>query len=463
MLFSDLHCHPVLKCYGKNHHHASKDVKNEANLFYHKRFNYWNRLLENILKLTPYHQSDLYSAFAGNSILLGTSIYAPERDFFIGKFDNPGIENWVTGFGKDWLKEVQREDTSYFESLKKQFQFVEEMEGVSMTIKGKNYRYIILRSGSELEKFIQNPAERTLILFYNIEGGHNLFHQVETQKETSEKIVPGSIDYIKTKKPLYFTLTHHFYNQLSGHCKSLPPSIENLRPQKYGSDLGLRKQGEEVIRQLLSNTNGQRVLVDIKHMNPRARNSYYKILEEFDSKGDQIPIVFSHGGVNGMDSFSSKKITNDLLHNEEIGLYDDEIVRLVRTGGLFGLNLDERVMSSSDSLKRTRKKIRPKKRFEATSGLLWNNIEQIVMVTAKEKLNPWNSICIGSDYDGIINPINGFWTLKYMPRLRKYLEDDLQQFLSDSPELAYNMSSTEILDAMFSNNTIRFIVKHFGS
>jgi microsomal dipeptidase-like Zn-dependent dipeptidase len=287
-----------------------------------------------------------------------------------------------------------------------------------------------------------------------------LFHQVETQKESDEKIVPGSIDYIKSKKPLYFTFTHHFYNQLSGHCKSLPPSIENLRPQKYGSDLGLRKQGEEVIRQLLSNENGQRVLIDIKHMNPRARNSYYKILDEFESKGDQIPIVFSHGGANGMDS---NTVTNDKLHNEEIGLYDDEIIRLVRSGGLFGLNLDERVMSSDDSLKKTRKKICPKKRFEATSGLIWNNIEQIVKVTAKEKLNPWHSICIGSDYDGIINPINGFWTLKYMPRLRKYLEKHLQHFFNDHPELAYNMSSDEIMDAMFSNNTIRFIIKHFGS
>ena len=155
-------------------------------------------------------------------------------------------------------------------------------------------------------------------------------------------------------------------------------------------------------------------------------------------------------------------MNNNLLHNQEIGLYDNEIVRLVKSGGLFGLNIDERVMSSDEALKKTKKYKCPKKRFKATSGLIWNNIEQIVKVTAKESLNPWHSICIGSDYDGIINPVNGFWTLEYIPRLRKYLEKHLKSFINDNPELNYGMSQTEIMDAIFSKNTIQFMIKHFG-
>ena len=469
MIFTDLHCHPILKCYGKNKHKASNNVNNEANLFHHKHFNYWNRMLENIAKITPYRQSDLYSAYQGDAVLLGSSIYSPERDFFIGKYGNPIIEDLVTDFGTDWIKEIQKENNDYFAGLKSQFNFIQKEQEKTVQIKGQNYKYKLINSGAELKKFIQNPTERTVLLFFNIEGGHNLFTQVETQKKSSQKIVHDSIKYIKEKKPFYFTLAHHFYNQLSGHCKSLPPSLQNIRPQEYGSDSskplesGLRTQGRKVITDLLSKDNGQRILIDIKHMNPVARNQYYEILDEYKSKGDGIPILFSHGGANGIDSFKNNVINNDKLHNQEIGLYDDEIVRLIKSGGLFGLNLDERVMSSDKALDETKKYICPNKRFKATSGLIWNNIEQILKVTAKENLNPWLNIAIGSDFDGIINPVNGFWTLEYMPRLRKYLGKHIRRSLKKTPKYAYGMSSKEILDAIFSKNTIQFMIKNFGN
>lgn len=461
MINADIHCHPILKCYGKNEHQPSINADNEANLFHHKKFSFWNRLVENILTLTPYRQSDLFSAQEGEMFLLGQSVYSPERDFFVGKLDFPGVENWVTDFGKDWIKEIQDEKTSYYDGLKKQFEFIEALDQKATQIKGKAYKYQLIKSSSDLQKFIDTPEERTILLFHNIEGGHNLFHHLNTQQETDEKIVEGSISYIKSKSPFYFTLAHHFYNQLSGHCISLPPVLENLRPQEYGSKLGLRPQGRMLIKELLSRTNGPRVLIDIKHMNPRARNEYYSILEEYKSNGDQIPILFSHGGANGIDSFENKIIKNTDLHNQEIGLYDDEIIKLVESSGLFGLNLDERVMSSDKALKKTKKYICSKRRFKATSGLIWNNIEQVVSVTATKKINPWYSLSIGSDFDGIINPVNGFWTLEYMPRLRKYLGRHLNSFLKQNPDLAYGMSQVEILDHLFSQNAVQFLLKHF--
>ncbi len=471
MIYTDLHTHPILKSFGKNNFNPSSDFNNKANLFHHKKINLWNRFLENIVTITPYRQADLLSAELGETRLIGLSMYAPERDFFIGEFDASSIENWVTDFGQPWINKIKDKNTSYFENLKSQFNFIEALDQTETFIDGKPYKYQIITNGQDVYELRQNTKPNTIYLFYNIEGGHNLFNQVETQQKSSEKIVVDSISFIKSKKPFYFTLAHHFYNQLSGHCISLPKKLQKLRHQKYGSNSNkpeeskLRMQGELVIRELLSQNNGQRVLIDIKHMNPIARNQYYEILDEYKAKGDNIPLLFSHGGANGMDSFESKNINNKKLHNQEIGLYDNEIVRLVKSGGLFGLNLDERVMSSPKALKETKNICFSKRRrFKETSRLIWNNIEQILKVCKTEKINPWESIAIGSDFDGIINPINGFWTLKYLPRLYYYLNKyHLKPYLNDNPEDAFGMSPNNILNKVFSENTIQFMIKHYGT
>ena len=463
MFFTDLHCHPILKCYGKNCHHASAEKDNQANLFFHKPFSFWNRIIENTTTITPYRQADFISAVEGNTVILGFSMYSPEKDFFLGDIDNSFLENAVTHFGTTWIDEIKSPKNDYFKTLKCQFRFIEELNGKDIKIGNETYRYRIIQSGKELEEALISQERNTVFLIYNIEGGHNLFRQINTKEETSQTIVPESIEFLKSKAPLYVTMAHHFYNQLTGHCISFSDSVAGHLDQKFGSDLGLRPQGESVIRQLLSTDNGPRILIDIKHMNPRARNQYYTILDEMERESyGKIPIIFSHGGANGMDSFTTHRINNPLLHHEEIGLYDDEIIRLVRSGGLFGLNLDERVMSSPETLKKTKCYKWPKRRFFETSKLIWNNIEQFVRVCATESLNPWPHICIGSDYDGIINPINGFWTLKYMPRFKTYLQKHLHKFLRENKKMDFGMTEQEIIDGIFSRNTTDFIIKHYN-
>ena len=37
--------------------------------------------------------------------------------------------------------------------------------------------------------------------------------------------------------------------------------------------------------------------------------------------------------------------------------------------------------------------------------------------------------CIGSDYDGIVNSLNGFWTAEEMPLFESYLEKHAFNYL----------------------------------
>jgi len=50
-----------------------------------------------------------------------------------------------------------------------------------------------------------------------------------------------------------------------------------------------------------------------------------------------------------------------------------------------------------------------------------------------------------------------------MPRLYKYLHEHLAEFLSANKNLAYDYSSKEIMDKIFSENMIRFIIKYYNN
>lgn len=462
-MFADLHCHPILKSFGKNNFQPSLSAQNEANLFHHKPLNWWNKLLENWLTLTPYRQSDLYAAFLSQSKLLGLAVYAPERDFFVGKLDVPIIENLISNFGTQWIEKIQDPATSYYDGLKDQFQFLDVLDGQITTIKGKPFQYKIINNKTDLEQLIQSPNNRVIGLFYTVEGGHNLFNFVETQALSSDTIEPDSIDYIKSKSPVYLTLAHHFFNQLTGHCISLPDSLQELRPQKFGSNLGLLPQGEWLIDSLLSRENGPRILIDVKHMNPRARNTYYQKLEQLAAQGDFVPIVFSHGGCNGMASFDNPVVTSGLFQAKEIGFYDNEIIRLIQSKGIFGLNMDERVMSSEEALDATKHITCAKKRYTATSKLIWNHVEHMVRLTVPLGLDPWMHICIGSDYDGIINPVNGFWTLEYLPRFSDYFKIHLSDFLKQNPAMSCGHSVAQIMKQINHFNLTNFMINHYSN
>jgi microsomal dipeptidase-like Zn-dependent dipeptidase len=236
-----------------------------------------------------------------------------------------------------------------------------------------------------------------------------------------------------------------------------------LLDQKTGVNTGITPLGWKVIEKLLS----KRIYIDIKHMSRQSRREYYKLLAKPEYRN--IPLIVSHGAVNGRPTIQNNEEhdeENDKFNGGDINFYDDEIVLLAQSNGLFCIQLDERrVVSKSERIK-TNDIILPKKKLEARAGFIWNQIEHIARVLDSAQLNAWDSMCIGSDYDGIVDPLNGFWTAKEFKKLRFYLLKHAESFATSANFQFKNpaniISPQAIIDKIFYENSLNFLKNFYN-
>jgi hypothetical protein len=77
----------------------------------------------------------------------------------------------------------------------------------------------------------------------------------------------------------------------------------------------------------------------------------------------------------------------------------------------------------------------------------------------------WGNMCIGSDYDGIVDPLNSFWTIEQYPDLKSYLERHAFNYVhNESSRLKNNfniISADLIVQNIFQNNAWAFFEKWF--
>ncbi|MGM0622282.1 MAG: membrane dipeptidase, partial [Bacteroidota bacterium] len=77
----------------------------------------------------------------------------------------------------------------------------------------------------------------------------------------------------------------------------------------------------------------------------------------------------------------------------------------------------------------------------------------------------WDIQCIGTDYDGMVNPLNGFWTAEEMPLFDSYLEKHAYNFIasaqSDNLKNYNKMTASEIVERFMHGNAYHFLKKNF--
>ena len=69
------------------------------------------------------------------------------------------------------------------------------------------------------------------------------------------------------------------------------------------------------------------------------------------------------------------------------------------------------------------------KRLRAKSLLVWNQIRYIAEVLDEANLPAWNIQSIGSDFDGLVDPINMFWSSEDMPLLAMSLLSHAESYM----------------------------------
>jgi microsomal dipeptidase-like Zn-dependent dipeptidase len=264
------------------------------------------------------------------------------------------------------------------------------------------------------------------------------------------------------------TLSHHFWNHLAGHSKSMKRPINNVLNQNKGKNKGITEAGWHVIRELLSTKNGKRILIDTKHMSAASRKEYYAFINNYNyvNPENKIPVVSSHACANGFKTIDSSIVKADLivkarkgrLYKWSINISDEEAKIIHDSEGLIGLMMDKGNMGGIDVVNEISKEKDIKKQRKLYAQLFWDNAFQFVK--AVDKKSGWDMIAVGTDFDGSITHMEPYPTAADLPQFQQ----DLLTFLEEKKyqqSLWFGYTPKEIVDKMMYGNAMDFYKKFF--
>ncbi len=475
--YIDFHCHPALKPFGKSFRNKpvglqSPHRSNKTSFWYYDPPNLTDKLLNYTARLTKFSQANGHCLARGGVRVICASLYPLEKGFVNNTIKSDTLSDLLldlaTGLGKhriDYLQEMP----DYFEDLIREYNFYTQQNGRIVRLPEGRFRYRLVRDYSEIARFSNaNPeGPQTICIVLSIEGLHVL--NTGLNQEPDEEEVLACLGRIKKWEytPFFITVAHHFWNHICGHAPSLSGIVERSTNQLEGMGTGITPLGIAVLKAMLSEENGPRILPDIKHMSARAREELYQLRESGSLGSSDFPLLISHGACNGLVSFRNPVPgplqTSALLNPVSINFYDEEIIRLAKSGGLIGLQLDERRIASKEMLQNTSRSLFRNKIMHYRSELLWRQIQHIAETLDNEGLFAWDIIAIGSDFDGIIDSLNGFWTAEELPFLADFTERHAYNYLRTAqwtlPE--NRISAAEVIQRVFVENGHQFLKKHF--
>ncbi len=409
--------------------------------------------------------------------------------------------NFIQGHSYDYFKELNHErdfllsrnnqfteSNLYIPFFKRTFLGKKKLYGDSNFCVSGTYK-IAKNAGDVLNIIDQN---KTAIIL-TIEGA-NVFNSNEDANSIKSKIsavknwttsvsINGGMQ--EEELPVFFIgFAHHFYNFLCGHAHSIPDIGKIFIDQTQGMDSGFTDKGKEIIRYILSlddnnrkdtSKYGRRILIDVKHMSAMARKWYYTgVVEDCRNKDDHIPVIASHCGYSGIKKlddlidFAHKESDNDAevtiakpFNTWNINLCDEDILNIWRSGGIIGINLDQRVLGIP---KKNRHRKYPEN-FDIS--VFWRNLKSMMSVVLlsidpdPEKINTiHNLFCLGSDYDGYIDPLDKYATALKFDNFRNDLIEEIE---NDPQRLSFFhiYNTQDFVDGICYDNAFYFVQRHF--
>ena len=544
--YIDIHCHSTAKPFGKS---VASAYRNIADPLYPNSIWFYSPASEGDIQLnkswglTAFNQGDFTSLAKGNVRVVCVPFGPLEQGFvtirkkgtynfkqdwgFIGPFARKVANNvkllflffdFVTGMGNAKLEEMRKRNnnSNYFHELDLEYKYLQRITEQPIFIHGspdkQPWTYFIAKDFNHLDEVLKNNSHAIGVI-PTIEGayafGSNLDTTKMSLKDSEKKQIIDSVNKVKNweSPPLFITFACHFNNQLCGHAASCPKYLKLFLDFLSGQDRDFTKFGEEIVRLLLDEKEGKRILIDIKHMSWKSRKTYISILDEYNKKKnregkydrykrfeERIPIIVSHGCVTGTSHrkkkwYQSKK-TNFIT--KDINIYDEEIKEIFRTGGLLGIQLDERVIAKKKN-KSNKKKLRKLRRIlknlnpnilgydtmkkdleericQARAEPVWNQLQHIAKVldgTHEEDYAKgqtcWDIACLGTDYDGHIDPINDYWGTEQMELLEKDLISIASNRLKEwtLSKKQNKLPAEEIVTKFMHSNTNDFLRRNF--
>ncbi|MCU0446909.1 MAG: hypothetical protein MUE85_18580 [Microscillaceae bacterium] len=479
-MLADLHCHTVLHTIFKGY----EDVW----------FDFEKPYMESgTSRFIPYMQSDFSTMAVGNIEIVVVALHPPEQKKFFNNNDGNLmgflemlVATIFTGFTLKQLQDFRKDSYNHYSQLMAEMDLYIKNQNIVKRIKelGKDYSFKVVKNFSDIQDIIQfntqNKDKKQIAVVFSVEGlhclgtGHLNFNDIHNPNNVSFNELMQRIDKLKNQAYpiLHLTFTHVMHNGYCGQARALVDKFNKvLKYSNEGINQGLSENGKLLINKLLDKTSGRRILIDVKHMSLQSRLDYYAMIN-----GRGIPIVASHMGVNGLSIQSVPQNAgkyepqdpdieggkND-FNQWSINLYNEEIIIILKSKGLIGLNVDQRILGSK--AKGPRKiNLWGDKRW---ANFFFDNIRHIVQtamadvsLSEAEKVKVWDMICVGSDYDGLINPIDGFPAANDLPDLKqqigKILKEDANKILLQG------LNPDVVLAKIFHRNILEFLRYNFN-
>ncbi|MFM9911029.1 MAG: hypothetical protein ACKVOW_16940 [Chitinophagaceae bacterium] len=499
----DLHCHPNYKSFARAHTQngeppipQNSSPSHRSSLWFYDPPSVTDKLANYFLGITKFRQSNLTAAFYGRLFVMVVGMGSVEKFFFKNKLGTGRItdlfDDFVSEFGVPRINTIENM-TDYWTDFNREMQFMLEQENHVVKIDGHWYTYRIPVNFFELQQNIEaneqshagEKKESPLIisLIPSAEGLHILNCGLENS--CNPELVKQNARALKMmpKAPWLVTFSHHFYNELCGHARSLRKAIGKVTNQEEGINTGFTPLGLDVLDILLDKNNGRRILIDIKHMSPEGRQHFLKLRKE--KYNSEIPVIISHGVANGLPEHG--KMISDYpelgksfitpLENviggdgkfkdhNVINFYDNELLEMVQSNGIIGLQLDERRLANEEEMDKVKHSVWRSKIMHYRSELLWRQIQYIAELFDNHGLYAWGNMAIGSDYDGLVDPLNSFWTAEQYDDLAGYLERHAFNYFKNHPQRMKNqfnkISADTVIQNIFRDNAWDFLRRWFS-
>lgn len=488
-IFIDLHCHPSARPYARS---FTKNFKHSANpkdansVWFDDRPTFIDKIINEITGLTQFVQADYAAQVRGNLGVIVHSLYPFERGFFNNKLGQGELSDlagrFVSQLGQERIDSIQNQN-DYFGDLNREYKFLQEGQNRPVKLSEGNFSYTLTTNWDDIELGLRaNNTDETLqrlLVVLSIEGAHVLNTGLDPARmapatERHDEVIANA-QAIKdwAYRPFFITFAHHFNNELCGHARSLAGIVGKLADQSENMNEGFSPLGREVILKLLDNTAGKRILIDIKHMSRKSRLEYFQLLDD-QFMNDPVPIIVSHGCVTGRPNPEATQPTfpdkGDKFNTDDINFFDDEIIRVARSGGVFGIQMDERRIGSQSALHAAKGSINRRTILFNWARLVWYQVQHMAEILDAAGLFAWNIQALGTDYDGLIDPINGYWTAKELDDLDDYLLKHAFNYLnSDSQENRLQLSANrqiqaeEVVRRVMQDNALEFFRRHYRS
>ena len=464
--FADLHCHPTLKTFG--HSFSKKRNSKCANMWYSKPPTVFSRWFQKLSGITRFSQADLTAMINGGVKIAFVSLYPFEKGFFKHPYFNRRIvamiSSFITSIGYKRVRYIQSH-SDYFTDLMNEYKFLLQSPR-KQKMNGLDLDFSIVNSFDEVVKNLNNVNHLSVIP--TIEGAHVFNSGLRAfGKVYAEDEIIKNINTIKNLKhpPLFITFAHNFNNELCGHAPSLE-CLGSAVDQSENLNAGFSKLGLKAIHQLLNDEEGAPIYIDIKHMSLKSRLQYYNLLKTDFTK--QIPVIVSHGAVAGRPVLgkSVSSLNSSFFANDSINFYDEELVVIAKSQGLFAIQLDSKRLAPKHLIKKPLFNNNKSNNLKYSVLLVWRQLQHVAEVLDSNNLFAWGTCCLGSDFDGTINPLNEIWTASDLNELANELVMLADEYITSPNALKQfknkNISAETIVENFTIQNTLNFVGKFYS-